>query len=63
MKSIHIIAAAFVVIAILLAYSAFQKSSENAAVEAKQQAIDAKLESDLAEARRNREAGKKLFGR
>lgn len=63
MKIIHIVAAALVVIAISLAYMAFQKSSENAAAEAKQQAIDTKEAAGQAEARRNREAGKKLFGR
>lgn len=63
MKIIHIIAVALIVIAISLAYLAFQKSSENAAAEAKQQAIDAREAAGQAEARRNREAGKKLFGR
>lgn len=62
MKVNHVIAAALVVIAVAGAYLAKEKAAEVDAAKIEQQQVDIKKASGQAEARRNREAGKKLFG-
>lgn len=62
MKVNHVIAAALFVIAVAGAYLAKEKAAEVDAAKIEQQQVDIKKASGQAEARRNREAGKKLFG-